>query len=487
MTAPDPPEVVGAGRHLVLGGTRVFLAESLVIPTGLITAAYLGRRLGPDGYGLFVLAAALVGWVEWSLSALFGRAAVRFVAEAPDWRPIGATVVTVQLVLAVAAGLLLAGLAMPIAVVLGAPALAGLLQLFAADVPLFCLAQAHRQILVGRGAFAERSRAAAARWVSRLLLIILLVEAGWSIQGAVLGSIGASLVELAVCRAYVRPSYSLRALRGIGVLLGFAGPLLVSAVALRLFDRLDLVLLVALDGTPELAGFYGAALSLAILPGLVALSFSPLLLSTLTRAHREGSSATARRIGGEALRWTLLLAPIAGMAAGSAEEIIGLVFGPAFLSAAPLLGPLLFAALALAMVAMATAILIAAGRPGLTLALTGPLPLLAGIGYLVFIPMAGAPGAAWVTLAAAMSAALGTVLAAHRVCQVRLPMAAALRSGVACAAAYAAAATWPAQGLMLVLELTAIGGAIVLAYWIWGELAPAEITRRPPRESDATP
>ncbi len=34
-----------------------FLAEALILPTGLISAAYLARALGPDGYGvLFVRA-----------------------------------------------------------------------------------------------------------------------------------------------------------------------------------------------------------------------------------------------------------------------------------------------------------------------------------------------------------------------------------------------------------------------------------------------
>src|SRR5262245_28273203 len=94
-------------RHTVAGTVRVFLAEGLVIPTGLLTAAYLARRLGPDGYGLFTVAAALVAWVEWSLTALFARASVKFVADSRDWQPIGATILSVHLFVSVAAALLL--------------------------------------------------------------------------------------------------------------------------------------------------------------------------------------------------------------------------------------------------------------------------------------------------------------------------------------------------------------------------------------------
>ncbi|MBA3316502.1 MAG: oligosaccharide flippase family protein, partial [Gemmatimonadales bacterium] len=104
--------------------------------------------------------------------------------------------------------------------------------------------------------------------MSRLLLVVLFVELGRSIEGAVLGSIGASLIELAVCRFFVRPAFSLRAAFQVGKLWGYAAPLLLSAVALRLYDKLDLVALTALGGTPEQAGHYGAAQNLAILPSL---------------------------------------------------------------------------------------------------------------------------------------------------------------------------------------------------------------------------
>src|SRR5918999_5304120 len=147
--APSAPST----RHTVVGTVRVFLAESLLIPTGLLAAAYLARRLGPEGYGLFTVATAIVAWIEWSLTALFARAAVKLVADARDWRPIGSTILSVHLFLSVGAALLLLAAAPAIAGLLGTPPLAAYLRIFAADIPLFCLAQAHRNILVGLGGF----------------------------------------------------------------------------------------------------------------------------------------------------------------------------------------------------------------------------------------------------------------------------------------------------------------------------------------------
>ncbi len=471
-TTPETPP----SRHLLIGGVRVFLAESLLIPTGLLTAAYLGRRLGPESYGVFAVATAIVAWIEWSLMALFSRASVRLVADSEDWRPIGGAVVSAQAVLAIAAALLLGLLAGPVAKLLDTPALAGPLRLFAADIPLFCLAQAHRNIMIGLGDFSERALAAAARWVSRLMLVVIFVEMGLSINGAVLGSTGASLIELLVCRLFVRPAFSLPSTMLIRKLWSYAAPLLVSALALRLYDKLDLIALTALGGSPEQAGHYGAAQNLAILPSLFTLSFSPLLLSTLTRAYREKRNEKAVRIGRDAMRGVLLLVPFAALVAGSAREIITLVFGPAFGPAAPLLAPLLFAAVALVLVSVTTAMLIAAGHTGLSLALTGPLPLVATVGYVILIPRAGPQGAALVTLAGAILSAVALAIAVHRVCRVLPPAATVVQSGILSAAVYTAAVFWPAGGVLVVLKLAALGAGIVIGFLFTGALTTAELT-----------
>ena len=474
---PDPVTAAApTTRHALVGTVRVVLAESLLIPTGLLTAAYLARHLGPEGYGLFTLAAAVVAWVEWSLTALFGRASVKFVAEAADWRPIGATILSVYLAIALAGALALWLLAAPVAALLGKPVLAGYLRLFAVDIPLFSLAQAHRSILVGLGNFSERALAAAARWVSRLVLVVLLVELGLSIEGAILGSVGASLIELTVARVFVRPGLSVRMALPARKLLAYAGPLLLSALALRLYDKLDLVTLTALGGSAEQAGLYGAAQNLAILPGIFAAPFAPLLLSTLGRAFRDGQGTLAQSIGRDAMRGVLLLVPFAGLVAGSAVEIVTLVFGPAFSAAAPLLSWLIFAAVALVQISIAMAILTAADRPGVTLAMTVPLPLLALSGYLVLIPQRGPAGAALVTAACAGLAALAAVFALHRVCRVLPSMGTVVRASLLCVGAYAIAALWATPGFLLLVKLPIIGIAILLGFRLFGEFSMVELT-----------
>ncbi|HAJ61469.1 MAG TPA: teichoic acid transporter, partial [Cyanobacteria bacterium UBA8543] len=268
----------------MLGGTiKIFLAEALLLPTGIITAAFLTRKFGPEGYGIFTLAATIIAWIGWSLTSIFTRATIKFVGETEDWQAVGTTVLRLHLWVGGGAMLLIWLLADGVAMVLSEEAIAFYLRLFALDIPLFCLAYAHRSILVGVGKFSSRAIATALRWIARLLLILLLVEMGLSISGAILGSVGASLVELAICRFYIRPSLFSPSNFPAAKLWDYGVPLFLFALSMRLYEKLDLFALKILGGTAAEAGFYGAAQNLSLIPGIFSLAFAPLLLSTLTR------------------------------------------------------------------------------------------------------------------------------------------------------------------------------------------------------------
>jgi O-antigen/teichoic acid export membrane protein len=300
----------------------------------------------------------------------------------------------------------------------------------------------------------------------RLLLIVLLVELGLAVPGAILGSIGASLADIPIGRCYIRPTPFHRPRCATRQLWDYAVPLFLAALSLRLYEKLDLFALKALGATAEQAGMYGAVQSLALVPGIFALAFSPLLLATLSRTLRAGDSSLAREISRDALRVPLVLLPFAGLTAGAAHEIIGLIFGAAFLPATPLLALLIFAAVALVMLSVVTAILTAADKPGWTFVLTGPLVLLALIGHLLLIPRLGATGAALVTTLVAALGALLAVLAVYRLWRVLPPAATFWRSVLVCGVAYALAAVWVTPGWLLLLKLAGMTLLIPL-FLLW--------------------
>ena len=469
QTEQVKPHTTPARQNTWDGTVRIFLAEALLLPTGLITAAFLTRRLGPDGYGLFTLAATLISWIEWSIASVFARATIKFIGEAEDWKPVGATVVRLHLVVGVALAFLLWLGAVPLARAMGDPALARCFAWFAWDIPLFSLAQAHRNILVGRGDFRQRALATSGRWIVRLLLIVLLVQYGLSVTGAILGSIGASFVELAICRWFIRPALIGHSQFSSRQLCDYALPLFLFAMTMRMFDKADLFLLKILGGTTAQAGLYGAAQNLAIVPGIFALSFSPVLLSNLSRLLREGNREQVQKTGANALRITASLLPLAGLMAGAAPEIMAWLFGPQFLPAAPWLAWLIFGSVGIAMISTVTAILTATGKPGWTFTLAGPLLPLVIVCHLLLIPRFGALGAALGTTGVATLGALVAAAALRRLEAIPFPFTTLWRSLLITVATALLAAFWPTPGFWLLIKFPALLLAILLAFYWLGE------------------
>ena len=464
------------GHHMLDGGIRVLLAEALFPLTGVLTVAFLTRRLGPDGYGVLVLSTTVIALLEWTINSFFARATIKFVSEAQDWGPIGSRLVRLHLTASVTGMLLIWLLSVPLAASLGEPPVfAVYLCLFALDMPLFSLSQSHRHILVGMGDFGKGALASASRWIARLAAIVILVELGLSIYGAILGSIAASLVELAIVRWHVRPRLSAGAGASDLPLRNYAVPLLLSSVSILAFNRLDLFALKMLGGSTAEAGIYGAAQNLSLLPTLFASCLSPLLLSSLSRFLADGNDRFARDMARQAIRLTMVLLPVAAVIAGAAPEIVGLFFGQGFLAAAPLLGILTFASTMLVIVSVASTILTAAGKPRWMLTLTAPLIPLAVLGHIIMVPRLGAMGAALVTALLATLGAAGALVAVYRLWGILPPAGTFSRSLLVSVVAYLLAVGWLASGFIVIVKLAFIGLAIAGAYLVLREFTDGEL------------
>ncbi len=465
-----------AGRHLLDGTARVFLAGLLLPLTGIITASFLTRRLGTDGYGLLVLATTVFMWFDLSINAFLSRATIKFIGETKDWRPVGATVIRLHVLAGTAGGLLLALLAFPLAWLLSEPQLAPYLALCALHLPISSLSQGHQNILIGMGSFRQKAVGNAGRWLSRLALILFLVQMGWSIPGAILGSLGASIVELILGRRYVKPPFlgqtqvPVRPFFELGILLGL------SSLSLSVFASLSLVMLKTLGGTIQQVGIYGAAQNLSILPGLFATAFTPLLLSTVSRLLSEGKTEQAKEMGQGAMRIVLGLFPFGALVAGAAPEIVTWVFGQSFEAAAPILALLIIGAIVFVMVPVAAVLATASGVPRFTLYLSLPLVLLVVIGNHMLIPPFGIWGAAMATVLCQVIGAVASVGVVYHLWKIVPPMDTLWRSVVVSALAYALAVMWPTTGFLLLVKLACVSGVILLAYLVLREFSAEEMS-----------
>jgi O-antigen/teichoic acid export membrane protein len=463
------------GRHMAVGTLRLLSVHTLLLPLGLLTTVFLTRQLGPELYGVFAVAASIVIWVRGSITRIFGQTTVKFVAEAADWRKIASALTQAQLVVSLGAAALLLAAAPVLASWLKSPELTAYLRLFALEIPIFSLARVHLSILTGRGAFGRVAFLTAVYGLSRMMLVFLLVGSGLSLTGAILANIGASLAQLIAARVYVRPAIPSRAAIPVRRIASYSLPLFLSVIGMRLLTRLDLLVVKALSGTPAAAGYYSAAQSLTVPFGLFVASFSAPLLATLTRALQHGQTDPAHSIIRQAMRLVLCFLPFAGAAAGSAPEIISLVYGRAFLPTAPLLALLLFGAVANVMTSVTTGVLTAAGRPGWTFALIGPLLPLALGAHLALVPRFGPIGAAAVTTVLAWLGASAAMLVIRRQYGVYPAPATLLRIAVTTLAAYALSSIWHTSGAWVILELLGIAAITLVCLFLVGELTGQDL------------
>jgi O-antigen/teichoic acid export membrane protein len=354
-------------------------------------------------------------------------------------------------------------------------ALADYLRLFSLDIPIFGLAQCHRQLLIATGAFNERAYLSAARWIGRLVLIVVLVQLGLSVQGAIVGSILASCLEVIVGRYFIQVPIFGKSDFDSRRFWNYAASLSVSGLSMRTFDKLDILMLKLLGGTAAVAGFYGAAQNLSILPGIFALSFSPLLLSTLSRLLKDEDKSFAKEFIKDSIRLTVLLLPFGAIVVSSSQEIVRFFFGDRYIDAAPLLSFLIFSALCVSISSATTAIITASGKPHWTLLLVGPCVPIAIIGHFYLIPRFGALGASMVTTCLSVLLTIISMVVVYRMWHSLPSLATFIRVFIVSAIVYFAGAFWTAQGLYLILKLCILSLLVLGSYLLLREFSAEEI------------
>jgi O-antigen/teichoic acid export membrane protein len=175
------------------------------------------------------------------------------------------------------------------------------------------------------------------------------------------------------------------------------------------------------------------------------------------------------------MRVTLWLVPVAAIIAGAAPEIVGVVFGTAFMPAGPLLALLIVGAVANVMLMVSLTIMTAAGLPARTVVFTAPLVPLALGGHLMLIPRLGAQGAALVTVGVSLFGASVAVASVYALWKVWPPVGTLLRSLVIALVVGAGSLFWPAPGPFVLAKLIVLGVISLLGYWWIGEFRQGEI------------
>jgi O-antigen/teichoic acid export membrane protein len=168
---------------------------------------------------------------------------------------------------------------------------------------------------------------------------------------------------------------------------------MVFDLAMRAYDKIDLLLVARLTGSTEETAAYAAAQQLSLPAGLFAMAFSPVLMSTVARHVREGRRDAAQGIVHSTLVIVVVAVPSAGVVSIFAPEIVSVVFGRPWDLAAAALRWLAFDAVALLCLSMCAAIL-TVDDPWILPRLALPMLAIVVTADCIVIPYFGSDGAA---------------------------------------------------------------------------------------------
>ena len=519
--AKDRDDAVTAGRGflLIAGAKAYFIVASALLALGL------PRFLGPHLFGEFKVVSSFISILNMVLIVGTIQTVSRLVSEDEGCaRALRRRALTIQLVVGGGIALLVLALAPIIAGGLfNDPTLTLYLRVGVGVTFLYALYAVWVGLLNGLKRFAAQASLDILFSTLKIGLIVGLVLLGFGVLGAFVGFVTASAITVAASAIVVSrvlpPSTSpAPSVRKIAALLT---PLLLSTLMINLMLQIDVLaikgamhpliadylgsgegkerldgLLATLgttgspeltaaftkSGTDRLAGLYGAAKNVSLLPYQATFALTFVVFPLMSRAAFSDDRDRAKGYVRQALRFTLVLGgALAVVLASTARPILSILLGPGYASASTALVILLVSTVALALLVLCITILNAAGAERAALgasAATVACGFVLLIGLLRTTPDLGSAPLLRAAIATAGSIATGFLVVGwlvYRRIGAFAPAATALRVVGIGGALIGLATLWPVTGFLgLVAKAATIGVLFLLGLAITGELTAAD-------------
>ena len=332
----------GALHTRILSGSALLVASATLVNLGnYLFNLILGRWLGPAAFAdlsLIVTLFLMTSFVTSAFQTPAARFAAIFTAEGDSAQLSNLRRWLVRL----ATGF---GLGFIVLFVVGAPLWSRFFEtdslvpfvIFGLFVPFYIVQGVDRGLLQGRTRFGWLALTYQGEMWSRLILSMILVGLGLSVNGAVLG-IGLSFVVAWLLARHVRidlPRPSMLDSATSAKVLTFAGPVLIAQLSQILINNSD-ILIVRRFYPAEMAGQYAALALMGRIVFFATWSIVIVMFPIVTQRSQRGEAH--RYLLYLALGIVLLISAV--LVAGAylfPEQIVQLLFGPAYLSVAPYL------------------------------------------------------------------------------------------------------------------------------------------------------
>ena len=483
LRSRPPSGQLARGTLLVLAGQASFVLA------GYALHFFMSRSLDAATFGSYAVILSLLVWTEsiletgvpWAVRKLLPadpRSAPSILRAGLRWQMIVATVLYVAATLAVP---WLTG-------ALRGPDLAFYLRVALVDILFMALYTFHRAVLNALRLFAAQGTSMAAYALSKLASSVLLVQAGFSLGGALIGNVLGSLLGWVATYALVRrvAPPGLRALGGPAgqaprdyggrEILAFAGPTVWFTLASTFLTSIGLVSVKAWVADGAQVGYYAAAAYMANAPTLLLVAFSWTLFPHLSASIAAGDQAATRAYIRSAVRYlAMALVPGTLLVLGTAAHLIPLVYPGSYSAGAPLLNLLIISTGFYSLYIVFANAILAEGKVLLAMGISGALAPVSLAGSWYLTARMGAPGAAWTAILTTGLAALATGGYVVRRFSVRLDAASLLRVSVASAGLFALTRVYVPRGAWMIPYGLALGVAYLAVLFLLGEVRTEDL------------
>jgi O-antigen/teichoic acid export membrane protein len=246
-------------------------------------------------------------------------------------------------------------------------------------------------------------------YISKLILIFGFVIAGYSVFGAVLGFSLAPFIGFIVALYFAGVPKRLKAFSRKKILI-FALPVTIQFVLSQYIINIDLLVLKALVKFPEEIGYYSAASMISKVPVSLLAALNMAIFPAISATTYQNDTIRTKTYVSESLRYLIMLiVPASIMISLTSGELVSLLYSSRYILAGEPLKILILGVFFFGLFAYFLNIIIAAGRPKISMILSAIILFIAFILNLSLIPMLGMIGAA---LATTLSCLIGAAISA---------------------------------------------------------------------------
>ena len=326
------------------GAILTAISQVVFLISGFTMNMVLARLLGPEDYGTFGLVISILIIVEIFVNTGIPEAVKKFGGEKPEL--IGAIVrktLPWQLIYGLGMFAILIVAAPQISKILQDDRLTQLLRIASANIIFYGLHKYFTGVQSGTHNFLKFSLLNIVYSLSKLVAIVGIVLAGFSVIGALVGNVVASIIGLIVGITFAK--FKIKGVNTQNVetkkYVNFVIPNLLYFVGLNLFFSIDLWF-VKYYLSDLKVGYYASAATLSKMPYFLSIGLTAVLLPSLSQTIAAMDRERTREIITDSLRYVLIfLVLIVVVCAFNGREIIILVMGQKFSEAGPVLGILI--------------------------------------------------------------------------------------------------------------------------------------------------